>query len=151
MKPKKKNVCTTYGRRLKKKKSVPSGSGHDAVLSPEFNNLDWLANHIKQRSSTVTNMQSRNESEDDVDDEDAESPNILGFAVECNNRSSEDKNHLQSQMPISSPIDSCVHANDGQPQTSSQQKGKAMGKSTKSTTKRPWASKNSKKTKDKGR
>ena len=35
-----KNVRTAYGRYLKKRKSVTSGSGRYAVLSPEFNNLD---------------------------------------------------------------------------------------------------------------
>ena len=35
-----KNVRSTYGRYLRKKKSFPSGS--DAVPSPaEFSNLDW--------------------------------------------------------------------------------------------------------------
>ena len=53
-----KNVRSTYGRYLRKKKSFPSGS--DAVPSPaEFSNLDWLSNHINQRPSTVTNVQSR--------------------------------------------------------------------------------------------
>ena len=63
-----KNVRTAYGRYLRKKKSVPSGSGRDAVPSPaEFSYLDWLANHINRRPSTVTNMQSRDESEGDAD------------------------------------------------------------------------------------
>ena len=32
---------------LEKKKSVPSGSGCDAVPSPaEFSDLDWMSNHI---------------------------------------------------------------------------------------------------------
>ena len=62
---------------LEKKRSVPSGSGRDAVLSPaEFSNLDWLSNHINQRPYTVTNVQSRDESEDDADHgEEAESAN----------------------------------------------------------------------------
>ena len=64
-----KNVGTAYGQYLRKKKrSVPSGSGRDAVLSPaEFSNLDWLSNHINQRPFTVTDEQSRDDSEDDAD------------------------------------------------------------------------------------
>ena len=60
-----------------KKKYVPPGSGRDAVPSPaEFSNLDWLSNHINQRPSTVTNVRSRGESEDDADHgEEAESIN----------------------------------------------------------------------------
>ena len=69
-------------------------------------------------------MQSRDESEDDADDEEEESPNIsVGLAFECDDRSSEDENHLQSQTPISSPTDLSIAANDGQPQTSSKQMG----------------------------
>jgi len=61
------NVRTAYGRYLREKTSVPSGSGRDAVPPPaEFSNLDWLVNHINQRPSTVTNMQSRDESEGDA-------------------------------------------------------------------------------------
>lgn len=72
-----KNVLTAYGRYLREKKSGPSGSGRDAVPSPaEVSNLDWLSNHINQRPSTVTNVQSRDESEDDADHgEEAESAN----------------------------------------------------------------------------
>lgn len=40
----------------------------DAVLSPAgLIYLDWLANHINQQTSTVTDIQSRDESEDDAD------------------------------------------------------------------------------------
>ena len=68
---------TAYGQYLRKKRSVPSGSGRDSVLSPaEFSNLDWLSNHINQRPFTVTDVQSRDESEDDADHgEEAESAN----------------------------------------------------------------------------
>ena len=74
-----KNVETAYGQYLRKKGSVPSGSGRDSVLSPaEFSNLDWLSNHINQRLFTVTDVQSRDESEDDADHgEEAESANNL--------------------------------------------------------------------------
>ena len=55
-----KNVRTAYGRYLKKKKSVPSGSGRDSVQPPpaEFVNLEWLETHISQRGDTITNMPS---------------------------------------------------------------------------------------------
>ena len=53
--------------------SVSFGSGRDAVpCQAEFSTLDWLANHINQRPSTVTNMQSRDGSEGDVDHVDPE-------------------------------------------------------------------------------
>eukprot|EP00112_Aurelia_sp_Birch-Aquarium-sp1_P003159 Seg1353.6 transcript_id=Seg1353.6/GoldUCD/mRNA.D3Y31 product="hypothetical protein" protein_id=Seg1353.6/GoldUCD/D3Y31 len=55
-----KNVRTVYGRYLKKGKSVPSGSGRDAVQPPpaEFANLEWLGTYISQRGDTITNMPS---------------------------------------------------------------------------------------------
>ena len=46
-----------------KRKFIPTGSELDAVPSSEFNNSDWLANHINQKASTVTNI-SRDESKD---------------------------------------------------------------------------------------
>ena len=65
---KKVEECPNHVWAIRKKESVPSGSGRDAVPSPaEFSNLDWLSNHINQRSSTVTKMQNRDESEDDAD------------------------------------------------------------------------------------
>ena len=52
-----KNCRTSYGRYLKKRKSVPSGSGRNAVPTPaEFANLEWLNNHINHRAETVTNV-----------------------------------------------------------------------------------------------
>ena len=46
-----KYIHTSYGRWLKKRKSVLSGSGRDAVpkVPPEFGNLDWLSNHINHK------------------------------------------------------------------------------------------------------
>ena len=140
-----KNVRTAYGRYLRKKKSVPSGSGRDAVPSPaEFSNLDWLANHINQRPSTVTNMQSHDESEGDADHgEEAESPNNVEDSLEYEERSSEDESPLQSGTPVSpssdSPSSSSAVGNDGQPKRSAKQKGKTP-KIPKPTSKRPWAS-----------
>ena len=47
-----KNIRTSYTRYLKKVKSVPSGSGRDAVSKTgEFGNLQWLDQHISHRKS----------------------------------------------------------------------------------------------------
>jgi len=44
-----KNIRTGYGRYLKKLKSIPSGSGRDAVPVPkDFAGLDWLQQYISQ-------------------------------------------------------------------------------------------------------
>ena len=52
-----KNIRTAYGRYLRKKKSIPSGSGRDVAPIPsEFANLDWLVTHINQRANTMTNI-----------------------------------------------------------------------------------------------
>ena len=52
-----KNCHTSCGRYLKKQKSVPSGSGRNAVPIPaEFANLEWLNNHINHHAETVTNI-----------------------------------------------------------------------------------------------
>lgn len=134
------------GDTWEKKKSVPSGSGRDAVPSPaEFSNLDWLSNHINQRPSnqrpsTVTNVQSRDEREDNANHgEEAESANKGQDSLEYEETSSEDD--LQSETSVSPA------ANDRQPNRSSKQKGKSTPKIPKSTTKRPWAS-NARKAKD---
>ena len=138
-----KNVRTVYGRHLRKKKSVPSGSGRDAVPSlAEFSNLDWSSNHINQLPPTVTNVQSRDEREDDANHgEEAESANNVQDSLEYEETSSEDD--LQSETSVSPAADSpssSAAANDGQSNRSSRQKGKSTPKITKSTTKRPWAS-----------
>ena len=42
---------------MKKRKTVPSGSGRNAVPTlAEFANLEWLNNHINHRAETVTNI-----------------------------------------------------------------------------------------------
>ena len=126
-------------RYLRKKKSVPSGSGCDAVPSPaEFSNLDYLSNHINQRPSSVTKAQSRDESEDDADHgEEAERANNVEDSLKYEERSSEDD--LQSETSVSPVADSpsSAAANDGQPKRSSKQKGNSTPKIAKSTTKRP--------------
>ncbi len=48
-----KNVRTAYGRFLKRRKNVPSGSGRsDIPIPPEFGNLDWLSAFIEHRKTT---------------------------------------------------------------------------------------------------
>ena len=48
-----KNCHTSCGRYLKKRKSVSSGSGRNAVPLPaEFANLEWLNNHINPHAET---------------------------------------------------------------------------------------------------
>ena len=49
-----KNIRTAYGRYLKKKRNVPSGSGRDAVprIPKEFENFEWLSTIINHRKTT---------------------------------------------------------------------------------------------------
>ena len=66
-----KNIRTGYGRYLKKLKSIPSGSGRDAVPVPkDFAGLDWLQQYISHRP-TVSNI-SLNPVEVDSDEDDNE-------------------------------------------------------------------------------
>ena len=53
-----KYIPTSYGRWLKKRKNVPSGSGRDAVpkVLPEFENLVWLSNHINHKHVAISNL-----------------------------------------------------------------------------------------------
>ena len=51
------NIRTAYGRYLKQLKTLPSGSGRDAVPR-EFQNLEWLNPHISHRPSS-TNLRSK--------------------------------------------------------------------------------------------
>jgi len=77
------NIRTAYGRYLKRLKTVPSGSGRDAVPR-KFQNLEWLNPHIAHRPSS-TNLRSkspvgtvesssspRSDSEDDFGAEDSD-------------------------------------------------------------------------------
>ncbi|XP_068722407.1 uncharacterized protein [Montipora capricornis] len=50
------NIRTAYGSYLKRLKTIPSGSGRDAVPR-EFQNLEWLNPHIAHRPSS-TNLRS---------------------------------------------------------------------------------------------
>ncbi|XP_003390248.1 PREDICTED: uncharacterized protein LOC100632937 [Amphimedon queenslandica] len=60
-----KSIRTSYGRYLKKKRHMPTGSGRkDVPCISEFENLDWLNIYIDHRP-TVTNI--NNEHESDVD------------------------------------------------------------------------------------
>ena len=102
------NVQTAFGWYLKKKKDVPSGFGRDAVPCPaEFSNFDWLANHINQWPSIVTNMQVRDESEGDADHgEEAESLNNVEDSLEYEERSSlwsDRDDHMETSNRLSRP------------------------------------------------
>ena len=46
------NIRTAYDRYLKRLKTIPSGSGRDAVPR-EFQNLEWLNSHIAHRPSST--------------------------------------------------------------------------------------------------
>ena len=46
------NIRTAYDRYLKQLKTLPSGSGRDAVPR-EFQNLEWLNPHISHRPSST--------------------------------------------------------------------------------------------------
>ena len=48
-----KNIRTAYGRFLKRRKNLPSGSGRsDVPVLQEFGNLDWLSTFIEHRKTT---------------------------------------------------------------------------------------------------
>ena len=48
-----KNIRTAYGRFMKQRKNLPSGSGRSDVPVPqEFGNLDWLSTFIEHRKTT---------------------------------------------------------------------------------------------------
>ena len=69
-----KYIRTGYGRWLKRKKSVPSGSGRDAVPRPppEYENLGWLADHIRTQHSSISNLQKQEESQQEVSEVDVD-------------------------------------------------------------------------------
>lgn len=51
------NVRTAYGRYLKRRKSVPSGSNGDPVPIPrEFISLEWLSEHIELNGKSRTRL-----------------------------------------------------------------------------------------------
>ena len=49
------NLRTSYGRMLRKRKAIPSGSGRETATTDESFKLDWLSNTIVHRK-TVTNF-----------------------------------------------------------------------------------------------
>ncbi len=64
-----KNIRSSYGRYLKKVKNIPSGSGRDAIPSPnEFKHLDWLKPLIAHRESQ-SNFKLNDEVEEKSDGE----------------------------------------------------------------------------------
>ena len=100
-----KNIRTGYGRYLKKLKSIPSGSGRDAVPVPkDFAGLDWLQQYISHRP-TVSNI-SVNPVEVDSDNEQgdknnqtqagSETPEDSGGSVETSTESGVDEKTTES-------------------------------------------------------
>ena len=72
-----KNIRTAYGRFLKKAKSVPSGSGRDAVLVPrEFENLGWLATYIDHRPTSTNMKQPKQQELNDSGDDKLATPDV---------------------------------------------------------------------------
>ena len=65
-----KNLRTTYGRHLKNQKNVPSGSGRDAIpdLPKDFQNLEWLQQHICFRKTSGNFPKQGLEEDDDGGD-----------------------------------------------------------------------------------
>ena len=103
-----KNIRTGYGRYLKKLKSIPSGSGRDAVPVPkDFAGLDWLQQYISHRP-TVSNI-SVNPVQVDSDEDDneqgdtnnqteagSETPEDSGGSVEISTESGVDEKTTES-------------------------------------------------------
>ena len=93
-----KNIRTAYGRFLKKSKSVPSGSGRDAVPLPkEFANLEWLSIFIEHKN-TVSNLQSN--TAEDLTEADETTEDL------CDHRSGKDNSiELEASEPGAAPVD----------------------------------------------
>ena len=66
-----KNTRTVYGRFLRKKKKIPSGSGRDTVptVPREFTNLEWLQSYINRRT-TVSNFGRKSSQGSDIHESD---------------------------------------------------------------------------------
>ena len=136
-----KNIRTSYTRYLKKVKSVPSGSGRDAVpKTGEFANLEWLDQHISHRKSAS------NWSNHESDEEEASQ---LQEDDHMNNSSSSTQSHDNiddtEQDSTDSPASSESRPSSNQSSTSTVAVVVTPKKPTASalkTTKRPWAAAN---------
>ena len=141
-----KNTRTSYTRYLKKVKSVPSGSGRDAVpKTGEFANLQWLDQHISHRKSAS------NWSNHESDEEEASQ---LQEDDQMNNSSSSTQSHNNiddtEQDSIDSPASSESRPTSNQSSTSTNEVAvvvnpKKPTASALNTTKRPWAAANRRK------
>ena len=140
-----KNIRTSYTRYLKKVKSVPSGSGRDAVpKTGEFANLQWLDQHISHRKSAS------NWSNHDSDEEEASQ---LQEDVQMNNSSSSTQSHENIDDTEQGSADSPA-SSESRPRSSSNQSPtnanevaevvnpKKPTASALKTTKRSWAAAN---------
>jgi len=83
------------GRLLKKAKEWPFGSGRDAVpkVPPEFENLDWLSNHINHMHEAISNLRTQEISDNEES---------AGLAVDT----LDEGRDLQSQVPEAESLDS---------------------------------------------
>ena len=141
-----KNIRTSYTRHLKKVKSVPSGSGRDAVpKTGEFANLQWLDQHISHRKSAS------NWSNHESDEEEASQ---LQEDDNMNNSSSSTQSHDNiddtEQDSTDSPASSESRPTSSQSSTNSNEVAvvvnpKKSTASTLKTPKRPWAAANRRK------
>ena len=127
-----KNIRTAYGRYLRKKKSIPSGSGRNAVPVPsEFANLDWLTMHINQRANTSTNM-----SFIQVDNGDEESMTGLDRVITDVGDVEEEIDDCQS---VNSPL-SCL-SSPSPVSFERELKTRSLAEKIKIKSKRPWSGK----------
>ena len=117
-----KNIRTSYTRHLKKVKSVPSGSGRDAVpKTGEFANLQWLDQHISHRKSAsnwsnlesneeeasqfqeddnMNNSSSSTQSHDNIDDTEQDSTDSLASSESRLTSSQSSTNAIEAAMVV---------------------------------------------------
>ena len=110
-----KSIRTSFGRYLKKKKTLPTGTGRkDVPYIAEYENLDWLKTFIQHRD-TITNINIADES---------------SLHVDVNPLITDDSIVADDENSVSSEVD-CTSNSDG---------GSVKDrKSSTSTRKRPWS------------
>ena len=153
-----KNVRTAYGRYLKKKKSLPSGSGRDAVQLPpaEFANLEWLEAHISQRGDTITNMPSvfleESNDENEPEPQEEESASEKNIEIGLNDGNADDKqlddgvNGKKDQFKDTRIVglDAKETVDNFQVESAMKSAGKCIKKSATPKLKKPYAAHNEK-------
>ena len=152
-----KNVRTAYGRYLKKRKSVPSGSGRDAVQTPrEFANLDWLATLIYHRASVsnltgtdsslnATDEVSKKEGEKRADvseDDDVDDSEDGGSRIKADESSFRQDSSFSSDLPVGS------EENSPERESNKSNRPNAAKPTPKRKSSRSWASMNKKPSKE---